>query len=57
MHIKFIFINLLGIFNRSGLVGIQSEEDSICREEVSVDLGRNSDQKTEVSKLSHIPIS
>ena len=52
-----MFRNLLGIFNRSGLVGIQSEEDSTCREEVSVDLGRNSDQKTEVSKLSHIPIS
>ncbi len=56
MHIKCVFRNLLGIFNRSGLVGIQSEEDSTCREEVSVDLGRNSDQKTEVSKLSHISL-
>ena len=33
-----MFRNLLGIFNRAGLVGIQSEEDSTCREEVSVDL-------------------
>jgi hypothetical protein len=56
MHIKCMFRNLLGIFNRSGLVGIQSEEDSTCREEVSVDLGWNSDQKTEVSKLSHISL-